>query len=233
MVIDKPVCNIESNTYIDNSLNIYIESPKIKVRQWTDVSKWTPVANMNTNRKYASSFSIDGKGYVCSGYDRSVLSSVERYDPVTNTWSYVQSMNRGRYYTSEFSIDGKGYVCGGYDGSVLSSVECYGINTSDTIVDTIVDTYYTLDNTTPKITSNKFLNEFRIYKDTILKAKAISGSDESEVLTVDIKFDKLITQSETLTNTLLFAPDLIYKDPYYDKFKQIEHTLKLEGDDTE
>ena len=56
---------------------------------------------------------------------------------------------------------------------------------------------------------------------------------KSDILTIPVIFDKFIKQSDVNTVTLIYKPDLTYKDPYYDKFKQIDLTLKLEGDDTE
>lgn len=55
-----------------------------------------------------------------------VISSVDTYDPSSNTWSQAASLNTPRMYHSAVELNGCVYVIGGHSGiSRLSSVECY------------------------------------------------------------------------------------------------------------
>ena len=73
---------------------------------------------------------LDGKLYAVGGFndDDQFLSSVERYDPVTNAWEAVAPMAVERIHHAMAVLDGKLYAVGGinddYDGR-LSSVERY------------------------------------------------------------------------------------------------------------
>ena len=74
---------------------------------------------------------LDGKLYAVGGQDDyNVLSSVERYDPVTNAWEVVAPMAEARYKHAVAALDGKLYAVGGSDDDedddgALSSVERY------------------------------------------------------------------------------------------------------------
>ncbi|KPP67355.1 kelch-like protein 18-like, partial [Scleropages formosus] len=74
---------------------------------------------------------VNGLLYAIGGYDgQSRLSTVEVYNPETDTWTQVASMNSQRSAMGTVVLDGHIYVCGGYDGkSSLSSVECYSPET--------------------------------------------------------------------------------------------------------
>ena len=71
---------------------------------------------------------LDGKLYAVGGYDGlgESLSSVERYDPTSNTWEAVAPMTTARGSHAVAVLDGKLYAVGGrgLDGR-LSSVERY------------------------------------------------------------------------------------------------------------
>ena len=58
---------------------------------------------------------LDNKIYVTGGYDVSLqrMSSVDCYDPDTNTWSQMSNMNIARCGHSLFSLHGRLYANGG------------------------------------------------------------------------------------------------------------------------
>ncbi|KAE8745484.1 hypothetical protein FOCC_FOCC007864 [Frankliniella occidentalis] len=70
---------------------------------------------------------LNGKIYVCGGYDGSVfLQTVEMFDPATNEWKFVAPMNVMRSRVALVANMGKLWAIGGYDGnSNLSTVEVY------------------------------------------------------------------------------------------------------------
>ena len=77
-------------------------------------------------RSEASSFAINGFGYVGAGMtSMTLLPSVDfwKYDPVSNAWTQIPNIPIPVFTAVGFSINGKGYVCGGYTGggSTLSS----------------------------------------------------------------------------------------------------------------
>ena len=60
------------------------------------------------------------------------LSSVERYDPLTNSWTTVSPMSTARLKHASAALDGKLYACGGWHVSnrtALTSVERYDPDT--------------------------------------------------------------------------------------------------------
>lgn len=70
-------------------------------------------------RTGAVGFTIDGKGYVGTGYNGSdELLDFYEYDPETDSWSQkADFIGSARYSAIGFSINGKGYIGTGYDGS--------------------------------------------------------------------------------------------------------------------
>lgn len=60
----------------------------------TQTHQWQPVAPLNTPRAWPSVAVYDNKIFVLGGFDGAHrLSSVEVYDPDTDTWRFVQDMN--------------------------------------------------------------------------------------------------------------------------------------------
>jgi hypothetical protein len=96
---------------------------------------WTQKADMPTPRWVQTSAVVNGKIYVIGGYtgdpDGIPLSTVEEYDPVTNTWTRRADMPTARcdFVGSSAVVDGKIYVIGGdiWDGNWIptSTVEAY------------------------------------------------------------------------------------------------------------
>lgn len=62
---------------------------------------------------------VNGKIYAIGGaYNNSVIySTVEEYDPVTDTWTYKEDMPTERVYLATSVFDGKIYAIGGYSYS--------------------------------------------------------------------------------------------------------------------
>ena len=102
-------------------------------------NSWTTVAPMSTARERHAVAVLDGKLYACGGWKHRVdlivnantaLTSVERYDPDTNTWETVAPMKTARSESSAAVLDGKLYVAGGQSelfdmSATLSTVERY------------------------------------------------------------------------------------------------------------
>jgi hypothetical protein len=91
-------------------------------------SAWTQVASMQVARtRFAASQGGDGRIYVFGGNDQngSVLSSVEVYDPTTDTWAVLDGapMLTPRYGAAAALVptNGKIYVLGGNTGGNLGS----------------------------------------------------------------------------------------------------------------
>lgn len=85
---------------------------------------WTQKRNFPGQRIYASAFSIDGKGYVCSGEARTIFggdvweNDCWQYDPVGNTWTQKANMPVAGF--PGLGLDG--YVNGGlHFGFVVGS----------------------------------------------------------------------------------------------------------------
>ena len=124
---------------------------------WTPVSNafeydpmkdtWKPLAPMPTTRGAAVAGTVNGKIYVIGGATTApgatnpsihptiaqrVLSTVEEYDPETNTWRTRSPMPTPRNHTAAGVVDGKIYVIGGRIGAAfiaassdLANVEAY------------------------------------------------------------------------------------------------------------
>ena len=75
---------------------------------------------------------LNGKIYVCGGYDGSgFLMTAEVFNPSTKQWSYIASMNVMRSRVALVANCGKLYAIGGYDGVTnLSTVEVYNPETN-------------------------------------------------------------------------------------------------------
>jgi len=88
---------------------------------------WTKKADMPTSRSFASTCAMDGKIYVIGGYDgREIVSTVEEYDPATDTWTKKTDMPTPRYVLAVSAVNGKIYaIGGGFFEKPLSAVEEY------------------------------------------------------------------------------------------------------------
>jgi N-acetylneuraminic acid mutarotase len=93
---------------------------------------WSSLASMPTARNsLAAAFGADGRLYVFGGETGGQgtgtnVSTVEAYDPATNTWSTRANMPTARdFLAAATASDGLIYVVGGLNGSDLSTVEAY------------------------------------------------------------------------------------------------------------
>ncbi|MFB0554869.1 MAG: kelch repeat-containing protein [Phycisphaerae bacterium] len=97
---------------------------------------WTQKADMPTPRWLHTSAVVNGKVYVIGGStsepDSKALSTVEEYDPVTNTWTRKADIPiaRTNMIGSSAVVDGKIYVIGGDDNTTWGSPTVYKYNPS-------------------------------------------------------------------------------------------------------
>lgn len=100
----------------------------------TAADAWSPIADMISPRQSFAAVSLNGKIYAMGGNNNGVntidvLSSVEIYDPVSNTWSQGKHMSYTRACFMASAVNGKIYAMGGHDrftnSNRLSSVEVY------------------------------------------------------------------------------------------------------------
>jgi N-acetylneuraminic acid mutarotase len=82
--------------------------------------KWTRKADMPTARMEHAACVIDGRIYVSGGYEdwdtyTPTLSSVEVYDPATDTWVQSSDMPWARNGHTASAVDGKMYIIGGHN----------------------------------------------------------------------------------------------------------------------
>lgn len=107
-----------------------------------DVQTYTPPANSSGNtwssraalpspsREYAASVVTNGQIYVIGGQNNgstpTYYSTVQAYNPLTNSWTTKASMPTARSGLAAVVVDGKIYAIGGEDGSYYySRVEAY------------------------------------------------------------------------------------------------------------
>jgi N-acetylneuraminic acid mutarotase len=94
---------------------------------------WTTVADLPTPRLMLTTVILNGKIYAVGGMvgpsgGEIALTTLEEYDPVTDTWTKKAEMSIRRKYVSACVLNGKIYVFGGTSGFCtpsLSSVEVY------------------------------------------------------------------------------------------------------------
>jgi N-acetylneuraminic acid mutarotase/sugar lactone lactonase YvrE len=94
---------------------------------------WTRKANMPTARELFSTSAVDGKIYVIGGVIAGAaagpaISTVEEYDPATDTWTRKANIPTARMGVSTCVVNGKIYAIGGSPGNwapVISTVEEY------------------------------------------------------------------------------------------------------------
>jgi N-acetylneuraminic acid mutarotase len=95
---------------------------------------WTAKADMPTARIFPSTSMVNGKIYVIGGNPRGAaalhgMSTVEEYDPATDTWTTKAAMPTARHGLSTSVVNGKIYASGGAQGNpqqgAISTVEEY------------------------------------------------------------------------------------------------------------
>jgi N-acetylneuraminic acid mutarotase len=87
----------------------------------------------NIPRSYASTFVINGKGYITLGQTTMAQSSTYEYDPTSNLWTERTSFSRStRSYAVSFSLKNRGFVMTGRSGSSTRFDDFFEFHPSDT-----------------------------------------------------------------------------------------------------
>jgi hypothetical protein len=88
---------------------------------------WTRLEDLPVTSRDLSAVEVDGMIYVIGGRGGDFLSSVEKYDPDTDSWSSCAPMLTPRGRHAAAVLEGKIYVFGGFTGDwdVLDTVEEY------------------------------------------------------------------------------------------------------------
>ena len=97
-------------------------------RYCSQLNEWSTVADMNSDRYYASAAVINGCIYVAGGVNKEGISkSVSKYCPETDTWSEVAPMTTQRYDFTLTPFAGRLWAIGGLgsNGQSLCSCESY------------------------------------------------------------------------------------------------------------
>jgi N-acetylneuraminic acid mutarotase len=92
---------------------------------YAQFGSWETKSPMPTPRWGAGAGVIDGKLYVVGGNGPSELTTLEVYDPATDTWATKAPMPTARSGIGVGVIDGKLYVVGGDSSSKLTTLEVY------------------------------------------------------------------------------------------------------------
>ena len=89
---------------------------------------WEPIADMSTARRSAAAAGMGGRLYVAGGTDGNVWqTSVECFDPSTNTWETAASMFERRINFGLVSLGGKLFAAGGASSASTSGSNSYAI----------------------------------------------------------------------------------------------------------
>ena len=134
-LFDHAACVINDSIYIFGGLTgLYETSSEINIFD-PATGTWTTKGSMSMARAYHQVVVINDTVYIMGGInnlqDPTALTSVERYDPVSNTTSPVHEMNAGRMNFGAAVLNGKIYAVGGAvsmfpdEFTALSSMEMY------------------------------------------------------------------------------------------------------------
>jgi N-acetylneuraminic acid mutarotase len=95
--------------------------------QVTNNDRWLPKAAMLTARSDLAAAAANNKIYAIGGYNGSgYRTTVEEYDPATNTWTSKAAMPTARSDLAAAAVNNKIYAIGGFNGSgYLTTVEEY------------------------------------------------------------------------------------------------------------
>lgn len=112
-----------------NTVEIYDPS----ANGWTSASSATPPASLPTSARGLAAVGLNGKVYVVGGVDTSsnILSTLQIYDPSTNTWVTGAAMPTARSGLATAMVGGKIYAVGGSSASgPLGTLEVYDPSTN-------------------------------------------------------------------------------------------------------
>lgn len=119
---------------VSGILYVFGSMPNLSLLVYDPVSdSWTKKAALPTKRDFAATAVVNGILYVVGGrglnadFTLQAFSTVEAYDPVTNTWTTKAAMPTPRFGAASGVVNGIVYVVGGFgaSGTRLSTVEAY------------------------------------------------------------------------------------------------------------
>jgi len=122
---------VNGKIYTIGGARTYQGAPLSTVEEYDpSTDTWRRKADMPTPRASVSTNAVNGRIYAIGGTPgygqwNQGLSTVEEYDPATDTWTRKADMPTGRTYFSTCAVNGKIYAIGGMDSNHLSSVEEY------------------------------------------------------------------------------------------------------------
>lgn len=90
-----------------------------------EVGSWANKADMPTARLAVTAVELEGEIYAIGGWNGAAMSTVEKYNPSTNTWTTKPSMTSQRHTPGVASVNGKIYAIGGFISSSTNTVEEY------------------------------------------------------------------------------------------------------------
>lgn len=96
------------------SLDAGVINPNRDADGGTTEAAWTSLRPLPAPRQETAVVELGGAIYVIGGFDRSqvIVSTVERYDPATDTWTAVQPLPRPLHHVNAAVLDGKIFVVG-------------------------------------------------------------------------------------------------------------------------
>jgi N-acetylneuraminic acid mutarotase len=121
---------IDNKAYLGLGYNSDEDDPFLK-DFWTynpTTDRWDRLADFPGNGRTASvGFSINGKGYVGTGYDgNNKLKDIWEYDPTLNTWTRKDDFLGGaRYKAVGFALNSYGYIGTGYGDDSVDKIDFY------------------------------------------------------------------------------------------------------------
>src|SRR5688500_2497572 len=87
-------------------------------------SGWIVLAPVQTPRQEVAVAAASGRLYLIGGISaqRTILATVEEYDPVTNRWRFVAPLPRTLHHTAAATIGNSIYVIGGFASGAFDPV---------------------------------------------------------------------------------------------------------------
>ena len=148
----KVTCNIPSvsfwsTTYFVIGTKVYFLDQNNKFFSYDSLTDaWSSLTDFTGAKRVTGvGFSINGNGYICTGYNATsagniFLNDLWEYNPTSNIWTQKASLpSAGRYASFGYSFNNKGYVLGGEKNSSVMTNEFWEYNP-------ITDSWYALTN---------------------------------------------------------------------------------------
>ena len=122
---DFSTCVVDGKIYAIGGAGPVYEALRTVEEYDPTTDTWTTKTEMLTARQCLSASVVNGKIYVIGGGDSSsttymeveTFSTVEEYDPATDTWTTKSPMPTARGFHSANVVDGKIYIIGGSQAS--------------------------------------------------------------------------------------------------------------------